>query len=341
MMPAPELSTALTQRLGCRHPVISAGMGGPARADLAAAVSEAGGFGLLGMVREPPALIEREIASLRAKTDRPFGVNLIPFATPKAQLEDELAVCFNARVPAMCFFWEVYPDLIDRVKKTGALMLYQVGSVEDARLAEKAGADVVIIQGIEAGGHVKATAPLATLLPRIADAIDIPIAASGGIADGRGLASALAMGADGVHCGTVFLASTESFAHDYHKQRLVAAGADDTVLTDLFCINWPPHAPVRVLKNSVTEAAGDKLWGYHPDNLPRITIGDEEGRAILKFGTDSPLKSMTGDFEQMALYAGQGVGIEKAIRPAAAILNEMVADAAASLRRVQSMVSTA
>lgn len=337
----PQLITRLTERLGCPHPVISAGMGGPARSALAAAISAAGGFGLLGMVREPPALIEREIAAVRAATDRPFGVNLIPFATPPQMLEDELAVCFNARVPAMCYFWEVYPGLIERTRKAGAKVLYQVGSVPDAELAAKAGADVVIVQGIEAGGHVKATQPLASLLPRVADAIDIPVAASGGIANGAGLAAALAMGADGVHCGTVFLSATESFAHDYHKQRLVAGGPDETVLTDLFCINWPPHAPVRVLRNSVVAAAGEKLWGHHPDNLPRVAIGDEEGRPIMKFGTDSPLQSMTGDFEQMALYAGQGVGSERSVRPAADILADMVRAAAASLRRTQQLVQPA
>ncbi|MBI2256692.1 MAG: nitronate monooxygenase [Proteobacteria bacterium] len=340
-MPSQMLATRLTDCLGCTHPVISAGMGGPARSSLVAAVSAAGGFGLLGMVREPPALIEREIATVRARTDRPFGVNLIPFATPPQMLEDELAACFNARVPAMCFFWEVYPDLIARSKAAGALVLYQVGSLDAAILAAKAGADVVIVQGIEAGGHVKATQPLATLLPRIADAIDIPVAASGGISDGSGLAAALAMGADGVHCGTAFLASSESFAHAYHKQRLIEAGPQDTVLTDLFCINWPPHAPVRVLKNSVTAGAGDKLWGYHPGQMPHVVIGEEEGRPIVKFGTDSPLQSMTGDFEQMALYAGQGVGVETSIRPAAIVLEEMVAGAAAKLRRTSQMVQDA
>lgn len=336
-MTTPELTTDLTKRLGCRHPVISAGMGGPARSALAAAISEAGGFGLLGMVRESPELIEREIAAVRAKTSKPFGVNLIPFATPAQQLEDELAVCFNARVPAMCYFWEVYPDLIARTKKAGAMVLYQVGSVADAKRAEEAGADVVVVQGVEAGGHVKATQPLATLLPYVADAVDVPVAASGGISGGHGLAAALAMGADGVHCGTAFLASTESFAHDYHKQRLIKAHPHDTVLTDLFCINWPPHAPVRVLKNSVIAEAGDKIWGYHPDNMSRVVIGDEEGRAIVKWGTDSPLQSMTGDFEKMALYAGQGVGSERNIRPAAEILQEMVTGAAAALQRLSGM----
>ena len=323
----PTLPTPLTERLGCRYPIISAGMGGPARAELAAAVSEAGGFGLLGMVREAPALIESEIAEVRRRTARPFGVNLIPFATDPALLQDELAICFNARVPAMCFFWDVFPEIVEQAKRTGCLVLHQVGSLEDALLAESAGADVVIVQGVEAGGHVKGSLPLSVLLPRVRDRLRIPVAASGGIVDGRGLAAALALGADGVHCGTVFLASTESFAHDYHKQRIVDAGLDDTVHTDLFAINWPPNSPVRVLKNSVT-AEASQLWGHHPDRLPREVIGEDSGRPLYKFSTDSPLRSTTGDLERMALFAGQGAGLIGGIRPAAEVLQTMMREAA-------------
>jgi nitronate monooxygenase len=320
------LSTALTQRLGCRYPIISAGMGGPARAELAAAVSEAGGFGLLGMVRESPDLIAREIAEVRRRTNKPFGVNLIPFATNPKLLQEELAVCLEQRVPAMCFFWDVYPEIVAQAKHAGCLVLHQVGSLEDALRAEAAGADVVILQGVEAGGHVRARLPLAVLLSQVAGKLRIPIVASGGIADGRGLVAALALGADGVQCGTAFLASTESFAHDYHKQRITAAKAGETVHTDLFAINWPPNSPVRVLRNSVTDEA-KTLWGHHPDTLPRVVIGDEEGRPLYKFGTDSPLRSTKGDLEQMALYAGEGAALVSAMRPAAEIIAMMMQDA--------------
>ncbi len=325
------ISTALTERLNCRHPIISAGMGGPARSELAAAVSEAGGFGLLGMVRESPELIAREIAELRSRTSRPFGVNLIPFATDPELLREELAVCFDLRVPAMCFFWDVYPQVVAQAKNAGCLVLYQVGSLEDALSAEAAGADVVILQGVEAGGHVRARLPLAVLLSQVAGKLRVPVAASGGIADGRGLAAALALGADGVQCGTAFLASSESFAHDYHKQRIIAAKAGETVHTDLFAINWPPNSPVRVLRNSVTEET-KTLWGHHPERLPRVVIGDEEGRPLYKFGTDSPLRSTTGDFEQMALYAGEGAALVSAVRPAAAIIDAMMREAERTLR---------
>jgi nitronate monooxygenase len=328
-----SISTALTERLNCRYPIISAGMGGPARSELAAAVSEAGGFGLLGMVRETPDLIAREIAAVRQHTAKPFGVNLIPFATAPKLLKEELAACLDARVPAMCFFWDVYPEIVAEAKNAGCLVLHQVGSLEDAQRAEAAGADVVILQGVEAGGHVRATLPLAVLLGQVVGKVRVPVVASGGIADGRGLAAALALGADGVQCGTAFLASTESFAHDYHKQRIVAAKAGETVHTDLFAINWPPNSPVRVLRNSVTDQA-ETLWGHHPDRLPRIVIGEEEGRPLYKFGTDSPLRSTTGDFEQMALYAGEGAALVAGIRPAAEIITSMMQDAEDILRRI-------
>jgi nitronate monooxygenase len=326
------ISTKLTEALGCRYPIISAGMGGPARSELAASVSEAGGFGLLGMVRESAELIAREIAEVKRRTAKPFGVNLIPFATDPKLLAEELAVCLDAGVPAMCFFWDVYPDVVTRAKKAGCQVLYQVGSLEDAILAEKAGADVVIVQGVEAGGHVRGQLPLSVLLPQVIDKVNLPVVASGGITTGRDLAAALAVGADGVHCGTVFLASSESFAHDYHKQRLLAAGPGDTVHTDLFAINWPPHSPVRVLKNSVTAAVGDKLWGYHPDDLPRQVIGEEEGRPVHQFDTNSPLRNMSGDFEKFALYAGEGVGQVREIRPAAVTIEVMMAEAVNTIR---------
>jgi nitronate monooxygenase len=329
----PTISTALTERLNCRYPIISAGMGGPARSELTAAVSEAGGFGLLGMVRETPDLIAREIAAVRQRTSKPFGVNLIPFATEPTLLRDELAVCLEAQVPAMCFFWDVYPEIVAEAKNAGCIVLHQVGSLDDALRAEAAGADVVILQGVEAGGHVRATLPLAVLLGQVVGRVRVPVVASGGIADGRGLAAALALGADGVQCGTAFLASAESFAHDYHKQRIIAAKAGDTVHTDLFAINWPPNSPVRVLRNSVTDQA-ETLWGHHPDRLPRIVIGEEEGRPLHKFGTDSPLRSTTGDLEQMALYAGEGAALVASIRPAAEIIASMMQDAEDTLRRI-------
>ena len=131
---------------------------------------------------------------------------------------------------------------------------------------------------------------------------------------------------------TAFLAAKESFAHDFHKQRLIEAEPGDTVHTDLFVINWPKGAPVRVLKNSETAAAGDKLWGYDPEKMPREVIGHDNGSPIHRYDTNSPLRATTGNLEAMALYAGDGVARVKAIRPAAEIVESMMAETIAILR---------
>ncbi|WP_312792530.1 DUF6306 domain-containing protein, partial [Diaphorobacter nitroreducens] len=173
--------------------------------------------------------------------------------------------------------------------------------------------------------------PLAELLSEVLAMASVPVAAAGGLADGQGVARVLAQGAQAAVLGTALMATHESFAHDAHKQRLVAAQAGDTVLTEDFHINWPPHAAVRVLANSVTRRERGDPFAATGD-IPRTVIGDEEGRPIYLFSTDSPLRSMTGDFEAMALYAGQGVGRITAIEPAGERLRRIAAEAAAHLR---------
>ncbi|TDY22785.1 nitronate monooxygenase [Paraburkholderia sp. BL6665CI2N2] len=331
----PVFDTALTRLLGCRHPVISAGMGGPARAELAVAVSEAGGFGLLGMVGEAPEVIECEIAAVRATTNRPFGVNLIPFRTEPALLDAQLDVCRAAQVPAMCFFWDVMPDVVKRAKDAGALVLWQVGSLDEALAAQQAGVDAIIAQGVEAGGHVRGRIGIMALLPELTQRLRVPVVASGGFATGGGLIAALALGAAGIHCGTLFVATHESFAHGYHKQRIVDARAGDTVHTDIYAINWPPGSPVRVLANSVTREAGDHLFGNQPHVLPREEIAHDDQGPIYKFSTISPLRDTVGDLEKMALFAGESSALVERCASAAEVIDRLMneaADAAALVR---------
>lgn len=334
MAQASPLRTPVCDLLGCDYPIVQAGMGGPARSELAAAVSAAGGYGFLGMVREPPALIEREIAAVRTRTDRPFGVNLIPYGTDPGLLEEELSVCFAAGVHSLCFFWEVRPDLVRRAKEAGAIVFYQVGTLEAGIAAERAGADIVICQGFEAGGHVHGTVTSLVLLPQMTRALSVPVLGSGGFATGGGLVAALALGAQGIHCGTAFLATEESFAHDVHKRRIVEARSDETVHTDVFAINWPPRSPVRTLRNSVTEAHRDDLLGHGPDDFPREQVAEEEGRPIFRYSTDSPLRSMTGEFEPLAAYAGQACGLVDTIRPAGEVVRAIAREAEAVLARL-------
>ena len=317
-----SLKTPLCELLGCDVPVVLAGMGGVARSELVAAVTTAGGFGFLGMVREPPELIRSEIARVRAATTRDFGVNLIPAATPSDLLEAELDAVIAERVAAVTLFWDLRPGIVSRLRDSGCLVLCQIGSVREAEEAALAGAHILIAQGFEAGGHVRGKTNLADLVPDVVARVDAPVLAAGGIVDGRGLAAALRWGAQGAVIGTGFLATRESFAHDYHKRRLVEAKPGETIHTEAFHVNWPRGAPVRVLPNSVTR-------GEHGNPLcaERQIIGQEKGRPIYLFSTDSPLRDMTGDFEAMALYAGQGAGLITSIPSAAERLNAIVGEA--------------
>ena len=333
-MTTTPLHTPLCDLLGCRYPILQAGMGGPARSELVAAVAGAGAYGFLGMVRETPDLIRAEIDAVRRRTERPFGVNLIPSTTDPDLFAAELQACLEREVHSLCYFWDVVPDAVARAKAAGCRVLYQVGSVEDAVRAEAAGADAVVAQGFEAGGHVRGTVTSLVLVPQVCRAVGVPVVASGGFADGAGLAAALALGAAGVHCGTAFLATEESFAHAYHKRRIVKAGSTDTVHTDLYTINWPPGSPVRVLDSTMVRNSGRPLHGNRPDDFPREVIGHEGERPIYRYSTDSPLRDMTGDLEAMPLYAGQVAGTIGAVRPAAEVVRAMAGDAEAILRRL-------
>ncbi|MGN6147441.1 MAG: nitronate monooxygenase [Rhizomicrobium sp.] len=299
----PKLHTPVCDLLGCEFPIVLAGMGGPARSELVVAVTKAGGFGFLGMVRESPELIRSEVDKVRAATDRDFGVNLIPAATKPDLLEAEIAAVLAAKVPVVCLFWDLSAEIVKRLRGEGVLVVCQVGSAREAEDAQAAGAQIIIAQGVEAGGHVRGTVPRREIVRDVVKTADVPVLAAGGMSSGRDLADMLNLGAQGIVLGTALLATKEAFAHDYHKQRIVEAKPGETVHTQDFHVNWPKGAYVRVLQNSVTRREhGDPFDGH------REAIGKEGDRTIWLFSTDSPLQDMTGDFEKMALYAGEASG---------------------------------
>ena len=296
------LQTPLLKILGCELPIMLAGMGGVARHELAAAVSQAGGFGVLGMVREPVALIHCMFEPMSARLASSCSRKGIkPAATDTSLLKAQVDACLALKVPAMVLFWEVDVALVRHLKEEGVQVIHQVGNQKDADDALTAGADVLIVQGHEAGGHVRGTTSIFSLLPQIASQSPVPVVASGGIGNGRALVAALALGAQGVSLGTALLATNEANAHDYHKQRVLQANADDTIYTTRFNRNWHEVAPVRVLANDV-------LAGRY-DNADRDTvIGQQDNQPIYLFSTDSPLKGATGQIEDMAIYCGQSCG---------------------------------
>src|SRR5437016_6394583 len=208
------MKTALCTRLGIEVPIIQAPMGGAVGPSLAAAVCNAGGLGMLVLWRADAETMRRQIRETRALTSRPFGVNLnLDFPQ-----EERLAVCLEERVPVISFFWRDPSPLISRAKAGGAAVLHSVGSVAEARRAVDAGVDVIVAQGWEAGGHVRGTVATMPLVPAVVDAVSpAPVVAAGGIADGRGLAAALALGAAGVW----FLASNEAAIHPRYRERIL------------------------------------------------------------------------------------------------------------------------
>lgn len=325
----PAIYTPLTDLLGCDYPILCAGMGGVARHALAAAVSNAGGFGCLGMVREPAELLRSEILAYRSLSNKPFAVNIIPATTNRDLLAQQIQVCIELQAPTMVLFWDVQPELVKKLKAHGIQVIYQIGTREDAQQAIAAGVDALIVQGVEAGGHVRGTTATMALVADIISLTSIPVIACGGIATGSELAAALALGAQGICCGTLFLATEESNAHDFHKQRIIESTAEDTVYSLQFPHNWHINAPVRVLKNSVTEGE----FSIGPDD-PKVAIAEQDGQPVYLFSTDSPLKGATGDLASMANYAGQGCGQINAVEPAAVKIQRLLEQADHCLTRL-------
>ena len=318
------LHTKLCDLLGIEFPILVAPMGfvtGPA---LTAAVSNAGGFGLMAAGLNPPDVLRQQIQRTRQLTDKPFGVSLI-LEFPQ---EESVRVCLEEGVSVIGFYWGDPSPFIEQIHQAGAKVIHQVGTVEAARQSAQAGTDVIIAQGFEAGGHIAGRVALTSLLPRIVDAINpVPVAAAGGIADARGVVAALALGAEGVVLGTRFLATPESEAHPRYKERVLAANEEETTYTTLFGMGWS-NAPHRVLTTAfVSEWLSEETRGQEarPDEplVGETKIGGQPV-PLQRFMGPPPSIHASGDIDSMALYAGQSVGMVNELKPAAQIMQELV-----------------
>jgi nitronate monooxygenase len=336
------LRTALCGELGIEYPIFSAGMGRAAGPELVSAVSEAGGFGVLGASAFPPSAIRELISSIRRRTARPFGVNIIiderDLSTEdKAELREQVSAAIAEGVAAVMLFWGDPAPYVEEAHRHGVRLFIQVGSVEEAKAAATAGVDAVIAQGVEAGGHVRGLTSIWTLLPAVVESIaPLPVLASGGIGDGAGVARAIGMGAQGVSLGTRFVASDEASCHPAYKRRVVESTASDTVLSELFDVWWP-NAPHRTLRNKTVsewETAGRPPTGSRPGEGTSIghrrmgsgAIGEWPRYAI---GVATP--DFDGDIDYAPLWAGESCSVVNDIKPAAQVVRDLVAEAQIAL----------
>jgi nitronate monooxygenase len=314
------MRTRFTELVGCTRPVQQAAMPGVATPALAAAVADAGGLGMIGAAGVPPALLEALLDDVRSRTRGVVGVNfLMPFIDRDCV---ELAAT-KARVIEF-FYGAPDPAMVEMAHAGGALVSWQIGSREEAVAAVEAGADFIVAQGTEAGGHVRGTVRLLPLLAQVVDAVSVPVLAAGGIATGSDVAAALAAGASGVRVGTRFATSFESGAHPAYVEALLAARGGDTVLTEAFSVLWP-NAPHRVLRSCIERARE-----HESEIVGEMTLGGET-MPIPRFGVFVPTTETRGRIEAMALYAGESVGAVTRREGAVDIVRDLV-DGAAWLR---------
>lgn len=326
------MKTALTDRLQIEHPIMQAPVGTCAGPELAAAVSNAGALGSMAVWPVSAQAAARLVEDARKLTDKPFSVNL------RADLNqvDHLHAILDAGARVLHSFWGDPKTYAPAVHDAQGVLICTVASEDEAKRALDVGADVLVAQGWEAGGHVRGSTSVFALVPVIVDLAGVvPVVAAGAVVDGRGLAAALVLGASGVLMGTRFVASDESRAHPEYKRALTSANQGDTVLaTHLFDIGWE-NAPHRVLRNSTAklwEAAGSPQRGQRPGEGETIA-SRSDGSAVPRYAVAPPLVGMTGQLEAMALYAGQGVQGIAEVLPAATIVKRTMEQATAALSR--------
>ena len=314
------MRTRFTDLVGCSAPIQLAGMGPVCSDELCAAVSEAGGLGMITVAATSPDGLQARLERIGSLTSKPIGANfLIPVIDREC-----LRVAARA-VRVVDFFWgDPDPALVQEAHDGGALASWQIGSTAEAAAAERAGCDLIIAQGIEAGGHIRGKLGLLPLLTQVLDAVEIPVLAAGGIGNARELTAVLAAGAAGARCGTRFAAAEESAAHPVYVQALIDAQAEDSVRTERYHVNCPLCPSTHGVLRSALEAA---------DALADEVVGELEMHGqtypIARFqGVPTPIKPARGHIEAMCCYAGQSVGDIQRIQPAAEIIADLLAQPA-------------
>ena len=308
------MRTAICDLFGIEHPVIQGGMAWLGTAELVSAVSNGGGLGIIGAGNAPSSWVREQIRAARERTDKPFGVNIMlmsPF------VEEVIEVILEEGVPIVTTGGGNPGVYISRLKQAGIKVMPVVSSVALAKRLERSGADAIVAEGLESGGHIGETTTMA-LVPQVVDSVAVPVVAAGGIGDGRGLAAALSLGAQGVQLGTRFVCAEECIAHAKFKERLLQARDRATVVT-----GYSMGHPVRCLENKMTRqfSAMEKA-GASVEELERF------GEGKLQLGV------LEGDMEGGSLMAGQIAGLIREVKPAAAIIREIVAEAEAIIARL-------
>jgi enoyl-[acyl-carrier protein] reductase II len=313
-----SLRTRVTELLGIEHPIIQGGMAWTATAELAGAVSNAGGLGIIGAGHMPTDILREEVRRAKTITDRPFGVNLM-LLTP--HIDDLVEMVLEEGVPVVTTGAGNPGKYMNDFKNAGIKVLPIAPSVALAKRLESIGADAIIGEGMEAGGHIGELTTM-VLTPQLVDAVGIPVIAAGGIADGRGVAAVFALGAEGVQVGTRFMCASECTIHPDVKARVLKAKDRDTVVT-----GYSTGHPVRVIKNKLTRILEELDRDNKPEEIEALGAGK------------LALAMRTGDLEMGSVMAGQAAAMVCRIEPAAAIVEDLVSGAEAVLSRMASVVT--
>ena len=321
-----EIRTSLTERLGIRWPIVQAPIGSGSTPELAAAVTNAGGLGMLAVTWRSQQEITDVLETAKHATDGPLGANIVldPQATDDST-DDQVDTVLATGIDLLSCSFGDCRAYVDRVHDAGALIAQTVGSVAEAQTAVEAGVDIVVAQGWEAGGHVQSEVATMPLVPRVVDAVpETPVVAAGGIGDGRGIAAALSLGAAGVWLGTRFIPTRESGFHAGYTQAVLDGTASQTVYGKPFARGWPDQ-PHRVLRNDTVtrwEDAGRPPIGARPGD-DDIVASQPDGRSVTRYSDEVPLEGSTGDVDELAHYAGQSVGLVEKRQSAAETVRQL------------------